>query len=260
MTQTTIRLLCENLATDMRWQAEWGFSALITHKGRQVLFDTGFSDVWQRNADLAGIDLNEVDVVALSHFHRDHTRGLLHHRFRGKKRIVGHPRLLDAVLETDKAEIKRDYAQIHRVLREEFHFEAATGPTEIVPDVFFLGEVPRVTGFERGAFFDDPMPDDTALALRTGKGAVVVSGCSHAGICNICEYAKEVTGQPLYGVIGGFHLMHAEEPPVEATIAYFKREAPPLLLPMHCVDFEYMAAFYEAFSMPRRGAGDVITL
>jgi len=257
---TTVRLLCENLATDMRWQAEWGFSALITHKDRQVLFDTGFSDVWQRNAEIAGIDLNEVEVIALSHFHRDHTRGLLHHQFREKKRIVGHPRILDAVLPTQNEQTKADYAAIHKMLREDFLYEPATGPTELVEDVLFLGEIPRVTSFEKGAFFDDAMEDDSALAITTDKGVAVVSGCSHAGICNICEYAKKTTGLPFYAVIGGFHLMKAEDPPVDETIAYFKREAPDILLPLHCVEFPYMAAFHAALGTPHRGAGEVIEL
>ena len=43
--------------------------------GARVLFDTGFSDVYQRNAEHAGIDLETADAVAISHFHRDHTRG-----------------------------------------------------------------------------------------------------------------------------------------------------------------------------------------
>ena len=46
------------------------------------------------------------------------------------------------------------------------------------------------------------MDDDTALAFRTEKGAVVVTGCSHSGICNICIHAREVVGQELHAVIG----------------------------------------------------------
>ena len=89
---------------------------------------------------------------------------------------------------------------------------------------------------------------------------LVVPGCSLAGNCNTCGGAKAATGLPRYGVIGGFHLMQAEDPPVAATIDYFRREAPEVLLPMHCVDFEYLAAFHAAFGMPRRGAGEVIAL
>ena len=102
------------------------------------------------------------------------------------------------------------------------------------------------------------MEDDTALAFRTPKGAVVVSGCSHAGICNICEHAKKVTGQALHAVLGGFHLLAAESPPVDETIGYFQAEAPEVLLPMHCVDFPTLAKFHQVFGSPKYGAGDVV--
>ena len=69
-----------------------------------------------------------------------------------------------------------------------------------------------------------------------------------------------MTGQRLYAVIGGFHMMHAEDPPVADTIAYFKREAPEVLLPMHCIDFDYMVQFSNELGIIRKGSGDVITL
>jgi ribonuclease BN (tRNA processing enzyme) len=90
-----ITLLCENAVSDMRWRAEWGFSAFIEAQGARGLVDTGFSDVWRFNADLAGIDLETTDFVALSHIHRDHTRGLLHHPFRSRKKLILHPRILE---------------------------------------------------------------------------------------------------------------------------------------------------------------------
>lgn len=255
-----IRLLCENEATDMVWLAEWGFSAFIEHNGSRVLFDTGFSDVYLRNAAHAGIDLETADAVAISHFHRDHTRGLIYHQFKSRKKLVLHPRVLTAVLKTDEESIKKDYAKIHQVIADDFEVVSSEGALEFLPGAFFLGEVPRVTSFESGCFEDDPMIDDTALAFQTDRGAVVVSGCSHAGICNICEHAKTVTGQDLYAVLGGFHLMHAENPPVEATIQYFKDENPEVLLPMHCVDFEYLSRFHQEFGMRKYGAGDLIEL
>ncbi len=255
-----IHLLCENEASDMVWLAEWGFSAFIEYGEARILFDTGFSDVYQRNAEHAGIDLDTADYVAISHFHRDHTRGLLHHRFKNRKKLILHPRVLSAVLKTDDEGIKRDYADIHEVIGRDFEVVASEGPLEFAPGAFFLGEEPRTTAFESGKFEDDPMIDDTALAFRTENGTVVVSGCSHAGICNICEHAKAATGQKLHAVLGGFHLMSAEKPPVEETIGYFQQERPEVLLPMHCVDFEYLARFHQVFGSPKYGAGDVIEI
>lgn len=255
-----IHLLCENEASDMVWLAEWGFSAFIEYGDARILFDTGFSDVYQRNADHAGIDLETADTVAISHFHRDHTRGLLFHRFKARKKLVLHPRVLTAVLKTDQENIKKDYADIHAVIDKDFDVVPSEGVYEMAPGAFFLGEVPRVTSFESGKFEDDPMVDDTALAFRTPKGAVVVSGCSHAGICNICEHAKTVTGQPLHAVLGGFHLLAAENPPVDETIRYFQDEAPEVLLPMHCVDFPTLSKFHQVFGSPKYGAGDVLEI
>lgn len=255
-----IRLLTENLASNMVWLAEWGFCAWIEYNGSNILFDTGYSDVYVRNADHAAVDLNDVDFIAISHFHRDHTRGLLFHPFKSRKTLILHPRVLTAVLDTDDAAILNDYANIQRTISEDFEVKTAREPFEFVEGAFFLGEVPRVTSFEKGTFLEDPMIDDTALAFRTPDGAVVVSGCSHAGICNICEHAKHVTGQKLYAVVGGFHLLHSEDPPVSETIAYFQREKPSHLMPMHCVDFDIQARFQMEFGGTRPGSGSLIEL
>lgn len=255
-----IRLLCENSASGLVWQAEWGFSALIEYKNKKILFDTGYSDVWLRNADIAGIDLNDIDVIALSHFHDDHTRGLLSHQFKARKTIVCHPRVLTESYDSDDAQAMQDYRDIRATLNNDFLVETSRGPVELTAGAFFLGEIPRVTSFEPGMSFDDPMEDDTALAFKTDKGAVVIAGCAHAGICNIATHAKKITGQDLHAVIGGFHMMKAENPPVDETIDWFRKEKVDLLLPMHCVEFEYLARFHAAFAMPKLGAGDLITI
>ena len=64
-----IRLLNENLVSDLCWLAEYGFSAWIEYNGTRIVFDTGWSDVWCRNAETADIDLASADFIALSHFH-----------------------------------------------------------------------------------------------------------------------------------------------------------------------------------------------
>lgn len=255
-----ITLLCENQVSDMEWLAEWGFSAHIEFNDRKILFDMGFSDVYWQNATKANINLDQVDFIAFSHFHRDHTRGLLFNQFRQKKKVILHPRVLTAQLSGADLQTQDDYKNIQSQLVDDFELLLNEDVFEFMPDAFFLGEIPRITEFEAGGYEGDDMPDDTALAFRTQHGAVVVSGCSHAGICNICEYAKEVTGQSLYAVLGGFHLLAEETPPVEQTIKYFKQEKPETLLPMHCVDFEFMAQFYNEFGIQKLSAGSVLEL
>jgi len=114
--------------------------------------------------------------------------------------------LLDPFIEPADQHGPHRYDEIDPRIRSDFEIVEATDPLEFAPGAFFLGQVPRVTSFERGRYYDDPMEDDTALAFRAEEGCVVVTGCSHSGVCNICIHAREVTGLPLHAVIGGFRL------------------------------------------------------
>lgn len=104
------------------------------------------------------------------------------------------------------------------------------------------------------------MPDDTALALRSENGLVIVTGCTHAGICNICEYAKAVTGERrLHMVLGGFHLLDDSQV-LEKTIEYFSTQQPVTLYPMHCTALPALSRFYQAFRIKKLWAGDSVTV
>lgn len=131
---------------------------------------------------------------------------------------------------------------------------------EFSKDIFYLGEIPRINNFETGNFKNDKMLDDSAIVIKTSKGAIVITGCSHSGICNISEYAKIVSGQKLYAVIGGFHLFEDNESAVNKTIEYFKMENPKHLLPMHCVDFSTKVKFQINFGSKKYSTGDLIKI
>lgn len=244
-----ITILCENASSDVGCLAEWGFSAFIRFKGTNVLFDTGYSDVYLHNAKQLNLDLEDSDYIVFSHFHSDHTRGVQFHSFNSRKKVICHPEVLEKLPQEESLLLQRD-----------FELLTSQNPIEFVPNIIFLGEIPRKTTFEKGGFDDDKLRDDSAIALKTEKGVVVISGCSHAGICNICEYAKQVTALPLYAVIGGFHLFEKDHKAITGTLDYFQSEKPPYLLPMHCVDFPTLAKFHHLFAIKKYAAGDVITL
>lgn len=244
-----IAILCENTSSDVGCLAEWGFSTYITFEGTRTLFDMGYSDVYVQNGKKLGIDWGQTDSIVFSHFHNDHTRGLKFHPFQSKKTVVCHPDVLNKVPAEERL-----------ILTQDFELRPSKKWVEYSPNLFFLGEIPRTTPFEGGGFEDDQMKDDSAIAIKTEKGVVVISGCSHAGICNICEYAKQVTGLPLYGVIGGFHLFEEDRETIESTLAYFQREKPPHLYPMHCVDFPTLAKFHTLFNCKKYAAGDLISI
>lgn len=244
-----ITILCENTSSDVGCLAEWGFSAFIRFEGTNILFDTGYSNVYLHNAKQLNLDLETSDYIVFSHFHSDHTRGIQFHDFHSRKKVICHPEVVEKLPQEESLALQRD-----------FELTTSKTPIELTPNIFFLGEVPRKTTFEKGGFDDDKLRDDSAIALKTKKGVVVISGCSHAGICNICEYAKQVTDLPLYAVIGGFHLFEKDFEAVEGTLSYFQNEKPPHLFPMHCVDFPTLAKFHHQFATKKYSAGDVISL
>ena len=83
-----ITTLVENAVYGRSLQAEHGLSLLIESEGYKILFDTGQSDLFIRNAALLDIDIAEVDFLILSHGHSDHTGGLRHFLAINKKASV----------------------------------------------------------------------------------------------------------------------------------------------------------------------------
>jgi 7,8-dihydropterin-6-yl-methyl-4-(beta-D-ribofuranosyl)aminobenzene 5'-phosphate synthase len=168
---------------------------------------------------------------------------------------------LSLYLEVDDVRILFDSGHkgtfVHNAKQLDVDLTTTAQPIEFSPGIYYLGEIPRQTDFEKGAYHDDPMPDDSAIAIQTDKGTIVVTGCSHAGVSNIAEYAKKVTGQKLYGVIGGFHLFEDDPAAIAGSVTYFQPEKPAFLLPMHCVDHAAMSELYRNFKVRKYGAGDV---
>ena len=55
---------------------EWGFSILVEHDGRNILVDTGASDLFVENLKALGKKITDVDYGVLSHAHYDHANGI----------------------------------------------------------------------------------------------------------------------------------------------------------------------------------------
>lgn len=103
---------------------------------------------------------------------------------------------------------------------------------ELVPGIWLSGEVPRVTGFETGdphlrlgrpgapSPVADPVRDDLSLAIALPERLVVIVGCAHAGIINILEHFRTITGiDRVHALIGGTHLGPVAEPQLRQTLA-----------------------------------------
>jgi 7,8-dihydropterin-6-yl-methyl-4-(beta-D-ribofuranosyl)aminobenzene 5'-phosphate synthase len=266
-----VSILCEDQArmgfSDKIFLAQHGFS-LFVEADQRILFDTGATDVFIRNAGLLGIDVNTADWIVLSHGHWDHADGLraFPEGSVAKMKLIVHP---NAFVDQRNASGRYNgmfYSQ--EEVAQKFDLVLSKNPYQLTDGIYFLGEIPRINTFEarKTAFFylnkgdnlSDFIPDDTALAIKTEKGLVIITGCSHAGICNIVEYAKKVTQQSkVFAVIGGFHLL-GDRIQLQKTIEYFNENPVNHLYPMHCTDLPSLFEFYKAFGIQKLCAGDTI--
>ena len=238
--------------------AEYGLSFLV-EADKKILFDAGATDVYLQNAKILGISLNDIDSIVLSHGHWDHGNGL---KYISGPQLICHPDVFKR--RYNKKENRYiGLNQSQRELESRFKIITSREPYKISPQIYFLGEIPRINDFEaKSTYFyheggqEDFVPDDSGLAVITASGIVVISGCAHAGICNTIEYAKKVTGiSVVSAVIGGFHLRTNNEQ-TQKTIEYFKASGIKDIYPTHCTGLPALAQFYNAFETYQVLAGD----
>ena len=72
----------------------------------------------------------------------------------------------------------------------------------------------------------DPYRDDISLVLKTNQGLVVICGCCHAGILNTLFHVERKFGGPILAVLGGLHLLYAEDQYLEHVVQVFDERFP----------------------------------
>ncbi|MEW6769906.1 MAG: MBL fold metallo-hydrolase [Bacillota bacterium] len=257
-----VTVLVENtVGRPMRLLGEHGLSLWVEYEGHRLLFDTGHRGAVVTNAVCLGVDLRAAEAVVLSHGHCDHTGGLRDVlEFIGRRiPVYGHPDIFSGHRVTSPTD---RYVGIP-FSREELEdagaeFVWVREPRELFPGLWLSGEVPRRTSFEKGDArmyvyreterVPDPLADDLSLYAVTPAGLVVLLGCAHAGVANIVEHARKVTGIPkVTAVLGGTHLAPVDSAQLADTVSYLKELGLDLLAANHCTGLPVAARLAEVF-------------
>jgi len=267
-------LVDNNTFIDRYFLAEPGLSYLLEVEGKKVLFDTGYSDVFLKNARKMGQSLLDLDFLALSHGHLDHTWGLssfirvlmeakIENLPQKVPKLVAHPFAFQSKRLKALGEIGSLLSS--EKLAEHFELKLVDKPLWLTEKLVFLGEIPRIFDFEnRKAIGNtvkerekeelkekleaDYLFEDTALVYQAKKGLVIITGCSHAGICNITEYARKVCKEKrVCDIIGGFHLLNPSKIQMQGTLEYLKKLKPQYIHACHCTDL------YSKLELAKRG-------
>jgi len=252
-------LVVDDAGYDTELWGEFGLSLLVEAERHgaelRLLVDTGLtSKPLLHNMKLLDVDPSKIEYIFLTHCHYDHTGGLggVTEKTRKGIEIVAHPEIFRRCYV-----VRQNMRYIGVPERSGRSTVEANGgswllsrePFAFMPGVMTTGEVQRVTGYEPlenvhievdGEMVQDPELDDVSLIVNVaGRGLVIISGCSHAGIVNIMKQAKRITGvEKIIGVIGGFHLRVANEEQLSKTVD--ELDAAETVCAGHCTGFEAM--------------------
>ncbi len=240
--------------------SEHGLALWINYRNKQILFDTGQSNLILQNAKTLGCDLPSTDAIIISHGHYDHTGGFPSVvNIASRARIYMHPVAAEPKFSLKGS--KANYIGMSDFMKKSIKdcdVIWTTTPAHIFPGISVTGQVPRLNDYENveDVFFSDEscqkrdeLLDDQSLFIESSKGLVVIFGCAHAGVVNTLDYINKLTGgKNIYAVIGGMHLLNANPARIANTIETFKKYRIQKIVPLHCTGRRAMEALKAAFT------------
>lgn len=203
---------------------DWGFSALIEHDGKHILFDTGGNAaIFEHNVKALGVDLSKLDFVVISHRHADHTTGLKYLLYINPLVPVYAPMEPFGIFGGSvPSTLIKPVASLPERMRyydgkypdkipygypwTAGNFVPVDKLTEISPGIFLTFTISKTPGTLEMR--------ELSLVLRGPDGLSVIVGCAHPGIEEVLQAASAIDSH-FHFLCGGFHLVSTPEPEID---------------------------------------------
>ena len=272
-TPNRVTILYDSFGKSPTLTMDWGFAALVDYGGKRILFDTGNNaQIFEHNVKAAGVDLQKLDFVVMSHRHGDHMGGLAYLLKVNPTVKIYAPKERSGVYGDDQPS-STFYRKDPSLPAEQRYYSGAP------PEIIHMGEawpganfqlidknIEIVPGMYLIALVSDKPGTlelrELSLAIRTPDGLVLVVGCSHPGVEHIVQEASAIDPH-INLLFGGLHQIQAPDPEVE-RIARVLHDQYKLdrIAPGHCTGEPEFAALKKAFGdhYLYAGVGSVVDL
>lgn len=103
---------------------------------------------------------------------------------------------------------------------------------------------------------------EQSLFIKTKKGLVIITGCSHPGIIKIIKTVKNFINEKVYLVLGGFHLAGASDFELKSIIDNFRKLDVQKVAPCHCSGDNCRELFRQEYKddFIENGVGEIIEI
>jgi 7,8-dihydropterin-6-yl-methyl-4-(beta-D-ribofuranosyl)aminobenzene 5'-phosphate synthase len=225
---------------------DFGFSCILKHNGKTILFDAGTNaDIFKKNVEALNIDLKQVDIAIASHAHFDHINGFdyllevnpdvkiyfpfdlfwganIPYDLSGQEATIIDS--LDKKMQYFGGDFKSyEFNQTGRFWTANIEYikenkEIAPGIKLVTTSSPFMGyfsSYPKVAiDSQDGIMTDNPATvakhvelKELSLSLSTDEGEIVIVGCSHSTIEKIVAETRSYTNNNIAMAYGGYHLL-----------------------------------------------------
>ena len=268
-----VTILYDAFGDSKQLTKDWGFSALVEHDGKRILFDSGNNaETFERNVKAIGVDLTKIDFAVISHRHTDHATGIkyllkvnptvtIYVPADGTNGFGGMP--VPAVFFRPDAELPVRMRYFGGTPPEHLNsgklydtgnFVLVNKLTEVAPGIFVVPTVSQKKGTLE-------LPELT-LAIKRPNGLLLVDGCSHAGIEAILEAASSIDPRTEI-VFGGLHLVTTPVEEIATLVGNLRTKwKVQRIAPGHCTGEPAFARLQKAFGEKYvyAGLGTVVSL
>jgi len=255
--QNRVTILYDAFGKPSLLRKDWGFAAQIEYGGKRILFDTGNNaDTFAHNVKALRIDLKRLDFVVISHRHGDHTSGLNYLLSVNPGVKIYVPKETYGVFgsslpgtfyrrsESLPPDMRYFGGAPPEVIRHgtpwtRANFVYVDSLTEVAPDTYLIPTISQTPGTLELR--------ELSLAIKTPKGLILTTGCSHPGIEKILEASMAVDNH-VHLIFGGLHLVTTPDPEVgRIATALHEKWKVDLIAPGHCTGEPAFAALKKIF-------------